>query len=187
MKKKVLNDRDHTGYRNDMYDDMKKYLNLSRTLFEQVDFDDESLLDLESKREDEKTKEYTISSGVMITHGYTESDLDLTDDEKNTYQSTMDEFIEQVSDLVDYDPLNLYLNTVEWGGMLIKFDTKFVYTLGESNGVFISCEMTRLDDEFTETIEKLKSYYKIFSSKWAKVLSDRKVTDIDKGEEPANL
>ena len=186
MKKKLLTDRDYSGYRNERYDDMKKYLNLSRTLFEQTNTDDE-LLDIESKREDEKTKEYTISSGIMVTHGYTESDLDLTDDEKNSYQSTMDEFVDQVSDLVDYEPLNLYQNNVEWGGTLIKFDTRFMYTLGESNGVFISCEMTRLDDEFTETIEKLKSYYKIFSSKWAKVLSDRKVTDIERGQEPANL
>ena len=187
MKKKLLTDRDYSGYRNERYDDMKKYLNLSRTLFEQTNTDDDELLDLESKRENEKTKEYTISSGIMVTHGYTESDLDLTDDEKNSYQSTMDEFVEQVSDLVDYEPLNLYQNTVEWGGTLIKFDTRFMYTLCESNGVFISCEMTRLDDEFTETIEKLKSYYKIFSSKWAKVLSDRKVTDIERGQEPANL
>ena len=187
MKKKLLTDRDYSGYRNERYDDMKKYLNLSRTLFEQTNTDDDELLDLESKRENEKTKEYTISSGIMVTHGYTESDLDLTDDEKNSYQSTMDEFVEQVSDLVDYEPLNLNQNTVEWGGTLIKFDTRFMYTLGESNGVFISCEMTRLDDEFTETIEKLKSYYKIFSSKWAKVLSDRKVTDIERGQEPANL
>jgi hypothetical protein len=187
MKKKLLNDRDYSGYRNERYDDMKRYLNLSRTLFEQVETNYDNFLELESKREDEKTKEHTISSGVMVTHGYTESDLDLTDDEKNNYQNTMDEFTEQVSDLVDYEPLNLYQNTVEWGGMLVKFDTKFIYTLGESNGVFISCEMTRLDSEFTETIEKLKSYYKTFSSKWAKVLSDRKVTDTKKGQEPTNL
>ena len=98
----------------------------------------------------------------------------------------MDDFIEQVSDLVDYKALHLYTNDVEWGGKLIKFDTEFVYTLGESNGVFITCNMSRLDEEFTETLQKLKDFYKIFSSKWAKVLANRKATEIDKGDEPAN-
>ena len=56
---------------------------------------------------------------MIIIHGSEdESELNLTDDEKTTYQETMDDFIEQVSDLVDYKPLNLYKNDVEWGGKL---------------------------------------------------------------------
>ena len=98
----------------------------------------------------------------------------------------MDDFIEQVSDLVDYKPLNLYRNDVDWGGSLIKYDTDFVYALGESNGVYITCNMSRLDSDFTDTLEKLKNFYKIFSSKWAKVLANRKSTEIDTDDKPAN-
>ena len=46
--------------------------------------------------------------------------------------------------------------------------------------------MSQLDEDFTETLQKLKDFYKIFSSKWAKVLANRKATEIDKGDEPAN-
>ena len=59
---------------------------------------------------------------------------------RNSYQETMDDFLEQVSDLVDYRALQLYRNNVEWGGRLIKEDLDFFFSLGESNGVFISPE-----------------------------------------------
>ena len=92
----------------------------------------------------------------------------------------MDDFIEQVSDLVDYRPLQLYRNNVEWGGRLIKEDLDFFFSLGESNGVFISGNMVRVDNDFVETIEKLRGFYEIFSAKWAKILAGRKVTETDK-------
>ena len=189
MKKKTVTLKDYTTYNNDRYDEMKKFLDISRSLNEQVeeleDMETEKL-DVAKEREKEKTEVYTISAGKLVIHGDDDSQLTLTDDEKTTYQETMDDFIEQVSDLVDYKALHLYTNDVEWGGKLIKFDTEFVYTLGESNGVFITCNMSRLDEEFTETLQKLKDFYKIFSSKWAKVLANRKATEIDKGDEPAN-
>jgi|10_taG_2_1085330.scaffolds.fasta_scaffold00691_16 hypothetical protein len=180
--------KDRTGYYETQYDEMKVFLSRARALVEQdTRSDSEELeIDIEDKREKEKTKEYTISSGKLVIHAYDESELNLTDDEKTTYQETMDDFIEQVSDLVDYEPLNLYKNDVEWGGVLIKYDTQFIFSLGESNGIFITCKMARVDEEFTDTLEKLKSFYKIFSSKWAKVLANRKSTETEKGEEPAN-
>ena len=189
MKKKTVKLRDYKSYTENRYDEMKKFLDISRSLNEQVgeieDMETEKL-DVSKEREKEKTEVYTISAGKLVIHGDDESQLNLTDDEKTTYQETMDDFIEQVSDLVDYKALHLYTNDVEWGGKLIKFDTEFVYTLGESNGVYITCNMSQLDEDFTETLQKLKDFYKIFSSKWAKVLANRKATEIDKGDEPAN-
>ena len=186
MKKKTVKLKDYTSYNNERYDEMKKFLDISRNLNEQVERAEDETIDVAAEREKEKTEVYTISAGKLIIHGEDESELNLTDDEKTTYQETMDDFIEQVSDQVDYKPLNLYKNDVEWGGKLIKFDTEFIFTLGESNGVFITSNMSRLDEDFTETLQKLKDFYKIFSSKWAKVLANRKATEVDKGAEPAN-
>ena len=188
-KRKPAPVKDWTSYHNDRYDEMTMLLSRARALNEQVinrDETEELEVDIEDKREKEKTKEYTISSGKLIIHAYDESELNLTDDEKTTYQETMDDFVEQVSDLVDYEPLNLYKNDVEWGGTLIKYDIQFIFSLGESNGIFITCRMARVDEEFTDTLEKLKSFYKIFSSKWAKVLANRKATETEREDEPAN-
>tara|TARA_R110000796_G_scaffold24325_2_gene69384 strand:+ start:2757 stop:3308 length:552 start_codon:yes stop_codon:yes gene_type:complete len=181
MKKRTLKIKDYSGYRATQYDDMKNMLNIVRNLNEQteydIDIDDE--IDVSKEREKERTKTYTISSGKLIIHGDRQSELNITDDERNSYQETMDDFLEQVSDLVDYRALQLYRNNVEWGGRLIKEDLDFFFSLGESNGVFISGNMVRVDNDFVETIEKLRSFYDIFSAKWAKVLANRKVTDTE--------
>ena len=50
----------------------------------------------------------------------------------------MEEFVDQVSDIVDYGPLNIYNNNVEWSGVLVKYDAEFFYTVGERNGVYIT-------------------------------------------------
>ena len=104
-------------------------------------------------------------------------DIEMQNEEKNTYQETMDDFIEQVSDLVDYNSLNIYENNVEWTGNLVKLDTEFFYSVGERNGVYITGSMVKLDEEALEILSNLKNYYQMFSTKWAKVLADRKSTN----------
>ena len=168
--KKINKIKNYVDYNNEQYDEMKSLLDKSRKLFEQVE------VDVELDREKEKIKEYDVSSGKIIVHGYTTADITLTDEEKNTYQETMDDFVEQVSDLVDYGALNIYENNVEWSGNLVKFDTEFFYSVGERNGVYITGSMIKLDEEALETLKNLKSYYQIFSTKWAKILADRKST-----------
>jgi len=170
--KKINNVKDYTEYTNSRYDEMKSLLNKSRRLTEQVTDIENITLD----REEEKTKEYDVSSGKIIVHGYTTPDITLTDEEKNVYQETMDDFTEQVSDLVDYNPLNIYNNNVEWSGVLVKFDTEFFYSVGEENGVYVTGSMIKVDGEALEMLNKLKDYYQIFSAKWASVLADRKST-----------
>tara|TARA_R110000787_G_scaffold199375_1_gene310465 strand:+ start:860 stop:1402 length:543 start_codon:yes stop_codon:yes gene_type:complete len=167
-------------YNDTRYDEMKNLLDKSRNIFEQVTgTNTKASLDLKNitlDRDEEKVKEYDVSSGKMIVRGYTTPDITLTDEEKNTFQETMDDFIEQVSDLVDYGPLTMYRNNVEWSGKLVKFDTEFFYSVGEKNGVYIIGSMIKVDEEFTEMINKLKDYYQVFSAKWAGVLADRKST-----------
>jgi hypothetical protein len=171
MRKTKRNIKNYTDYGNSQYDEMKSLLNKSRKLFEQ-----EEEVTIALDRDKEKTKEYTISSGKMIIHSYESSDLVLSSNEKTTYQETMDDFVEQVSDLVDYGSLNLYENNVEWSGKLVKFDTEFFYSVGEKNGVYIIGSMIKIDEDFMEMINKLKDYYQVFSAKWAAVLADRKST-----------
>jgi|TARA_R100001163_G_scaffold55928_1_gene43506 hypothetical protein len=169
--KKPIKIKNYTDYSNDMYDEMKSLLSKSKLMMEQVEVED-----IELERETEKTKTYDVSSGKIVVHGYTTSDVALTDEEKNTYQETMDEFLEQVSDLVDYNTLNIYPNNVEWSGKLVKFDTEFFYSVGERNGVYIIGNMIKIDDEAMEMLNNLKDYYQTFSVKWAKILADRKST-----------
>jgi hypothetical protein len=109
-------------------------------------------------------------------HGKDRSDLDITTDEKIAFQETMDEFVEEVSDLVDFETLNVYKNSVEWSGKLIDEDLEFIFTIGEDSGIYINGEMIKVDNEFLDLINKLQQFYQKFKSKWGKVLANRKKT-----------
>jgi hypothetical protein len=132
---------------------------------------------------EQKTKDrqqaYRISGGILVMHGKKQSDLELTTEEKISYQQTMDEFVEEVSELVDFYPLNVYPNNVEWSGKVIDQDLEFFYTIGENNGVYINGDMIKLNENFTDFVQKLASYYNKFKAKWGRVLASRKKTSTD--------
>jgi hypothetical protein len=137
---------------------------------------DEKDDDNESSPTDKK-QAYRISGGLLVLHGKDQKDLELTTDEKTAFQETMDEFVGEVSDLVDFNKLNVYLKNVEWSGKIIDYDIEFLFSIGEENGVYVNSEMVKIDDKFLEFLGKLKTYYEKFKSKWSKVLANRKRTN----------
>lgn len=121
-------------------------------------------------------KSYRVSGGVIALHGKDKKDVELSTDEKISFQETMDEFVNEVSDLSEFGVLNLYKNNVDWSGRVIDFDLEFYFSIGEESGVYINGNMIKLDDNLVELINKLTIYYEKFKTKWAKVLSQRKKT-----------
>lgn len=185
---------------NDRYDEIKSLLKKSRMLLEQ-DTQDNVAASIEqrigqdqeyetavSDREDgddiedgqrtsnDKTQKYRISGGILALHGKNKNDLDITTDEKVAFQESMDEFVEEVSDLVDFDTLNVYPNNVDWSGKVIDQDIEFTFTIGEDSGIYINGTMVKVDEDFLTMINKLQKFYQKFKSKWGKVLASRKKT-----------
>ena len=184
-------------YQDEKYDEIKSLLKISRVLNEQTinrinigkdieksiekDIDDEYETaedpeKMEKKGKDDKVQKYRISGGILALHGSDKTSLDITTDEKAAFQETMDEFIEEVSDLVDFNELNVYSNNVEWSGKIIDQDMGFIFTIGESNGIYINADGIKVDDDFLTMINKLQQYYQKFKSKWSKVVASRKRT-----------
>jgi hypothetical protein len=139
--------------------------------------------DVETTSKSDKQQSYRISGGVITMHGKETADLELTTDDKIAFQETMDEFVNEVSDLVDFEPLNVYKSDVEWGGKIIDFDIQFYFTLGENNGIYIDGTMIKVDENFLQMLNKLEIYYEKFKTKWAKVLASRKKTSPKPTEE----
>ena len=123
------------------YDEIKSLLKKSRLIFEQetqinvakdlekrIERDNQydTAVSDEEKGEkptpEDKTQKYRISGGILALHGKDRSELDITTDDKVAFQETMDEFVEEVSDLLDFNDLNVYQNNVEWSGKLIDED-----------------------------------------------------------------
>jgi hypothetical protein len=179
---------------NDRYDEIKSLLKKSKFLFEQeqinVGQDVESRIQQDNEYETadkeieagekptqkDKVQKYRISGGILALHGKDRNQLDITSDDKIAFQETMDEFVAEVSDLVDFNKLNVYTNNVEWSGKIIDFDIDYFFSIGEENGMYINGEMIKTDESFLELITKLKTFYQKFKSKWAKVLASRKKT-----------
>jgi len=143
----------------------------------------ESEIEDDEKNKEDKQQAYRISGGILTMHGKDQKDLQITSLEKQSFQETMDEFVIEVSDMVDFGSLNVYKDSVEWSGKLIEFDMDFMYRIGETNGVYVNSEMVKVDQDFDQMIEKLRQYYEKFKSKWAKIIASRKKTDSSKPEE----
>jgi hypothetical protein len=150
-------------------DNISKQMNVAKSVEDKIEDDAEPNRD--------KSQGYRISGGILVLHGKDSSDLELTTDDKIAFQETMDEFVNEVSDLVDFNKLNVYPNNVEWSGKIIDFDIEFFFSIGEDGGMYINGDMIKADENFLEMINKLKTYYDKFKSKWAKVLASRKKTN----------
>jgi hypothetical protein len=120
-------------------DDTTNKLDLSKSVEDKIDSD--------TKPNDDKSQGYRISGGLLVLHGKNQTDLELTTDEKLAFQETMDEFVGEVADLVDFNKLNIYPNNVEWSGKIIDADIEFFFSIGEENGVYINGDMIKTDDE----------------------------------------
>jgi hypothetical protein len=181
---------------NERYDEIKSLLKKSKLLQEQdmgqinvaknIENRLDSMNDYESAEKndenedstkEDKVQRYRISGGIIALHGKDKVDLSITTDEKIAFQESMDEFVNEVSDLVDFNQLNVYKNSVEWSGKVIDEDLEFIFTIGEDSGIYINGDMVKLDNEFLEMINKLQQFYQKFKSKWGKVLAVRKKTN----------
>jgi hypothetical protein len=144
--------------------------------YEIAEPNDEDNEETPKDRKFEKKTTYRISGGLMTINGKDKKELQLTTDDKNAFQESMDEFVSEVSELVDFNTLNLYPNNVEWSGKIQDLDIEFFFSIGETNGVYINGDMININDEFVEFTTKLRTYYEKFKAKWSKVIANRKKT-----------
>ena len=105
-------------------DNVTKKINVAKSVDDTIDYEtadtDGDGYNDEEESKDDKTQGYRISGGILVLHGKEQTDLELTTDEKIAFQETMDEFVAEVSDMVDFNKLNVDTNNVEWSGKIIE-------------------------------------------------------------------
>jgi hypothetical protein len=121
----------------------------------------------------DKQKAFRIQGNILVLHGKEESDLQLTTDEKNAFTESVDEFRTEVAELVEFGKLNIFDNNVEWSGKILELDLEFFYAINEPHGIYINGEMIKIDEEYLEMVNKLKSFYEKFKNKWSKIVASR--------------
>ena len=91
--------------------------------------DSEEEIEIQTTPDEDKKKSYRVSGGLITLHGKTKQEIELSTDEKTSFQETMDEFVNEVSDLSDFGTLNVYPNNVDWSGTVIDYDVEFYFSI----------------------------------------------------------
>lgn len=102
---------------------------------------------------------------------------EVTSDEQREEEN---KFKDTVSKLVKFDKIKVYRQNVEWSGELVREKVKWVYSLNENNGCYISVEsedMLQLTPEVIELLKKLRGYYDVWSDEWSSRLTGTPTSD----------
>jgi|694.fasta_scaffold15351_16 hypothetical protein len=122
---------------------------------------------LENKKREKILKNYPNKSLLTEEENY----QDLTTEEQREEEN---KFKEVVSKLVKFEKLKVYRQNVEWSGELLREKIKWVFSLNENDGCYISIEtedMLQLTDQVIETLKKLKGYYSVWGDDWGSRLT----------------
>jgi hypothetical protein len=149
------------------YDGIKKMLSTLRTLSENTSSN--------KTLTEEKIETLVIGNNVEIkVHSDDEADLKISDEEKNSLNQMIENFKSQVYELASFDEgFNVYTNSVRLDGKIFD-DMSFVYIAGEDSGLYINCNMLKIDDENARVIEKLNKFEHTFQDVANNLISARK-------------
>jgi hypothetical protein len=137
------------------YDDIKKMLNKLRTISENTQ---------SSKTlNEEKVDTLVIGNNVEIkVHSDDDLDLKISDNEKNSLNQLIENFKTQVFELASFEEgFNVYSNSVRLDGKISE-DLSFVFIAGEDAGLYINCNMLKIESDNATTIEKLHKFEHTF-------------------------
>jgi BioD-like phosphotransacetylase family protein len=103
-----------------------------------------------------------------------DADMKLMDDQKNAISSIIDNFRQQVSQIVDFEPgFTLTETQIRLDGVLTDQDIKFVLIAGEESGVYINADMLKLENEIGTMLEKLAKFDDTFKSAMEPLITQR--------------
>ena len=178
-----------SGRINESNNDIRKQYGLlsEQTVEKELDITNSEETDFTKQKKDsdeigtqrDKQKAYKILGNILVLHGKTKADLELTTDEKNAFTSSLDEFRNDVAEIVDFGKLNVFPDNVEWNGKILEINLEFFYTINEPNGIYINGQMIKIDQDYMETVGKLQTYYEKFKTKWSKIVASRQ-EDVEK-------
>jgi len=124
---------------------------------------------------EEKINTLVIGNNVEIkVHSDDNADLEITDEEKNSLNQMIENFKSQVYELATFDEgFNIYTNSVRLDGKIFD-DMSFVFIAGEDSGLYVNCNMLKLDDENSRVIEKLNKFEHAFQDVASGLINARK-------------
>lgn len=164
------------------YDDTKKMLNTLRKLNENkqsnsviVEQQEEIPQQVSPEQTQKQESDFVIINDVEVKMLSTdEMDMELKQDQKETISNLVDNFRQQVSQIVDFDPgITINQNQIRLDGTLTDEDISFVFIAGEESGVYINADMLKLNTEVGTALEKLAKFEETFKSAIEPLITQR--------------
>lgn len=103
-----------------------------------------------------------------------ELDLKLMDDQKNAISGIIDNFKQQVSQIVEFEPgFTISQDQIRLDGVLTDEDISFVLISGNEGGLYINADMLKLDSEVMVVMDKLAKFEPSFKTAMEPLISQR--------------
>ena len=160
-----------------MYDQTKKMLNTLRnlneskssyrTLSEQVGPQTtQEPVGSENDEPQQQEKGFVVINDVEVKMlSSDDADMEITDEQKESISGLIDNFKQQVSQIVEFQPgMTITPNQIRLDGKLTDEDINFVLIAGEDSGTFINAEMLKLESNVGLMLEKLVKFEETFKT-----------------------
>lgn len=156
------------------YDETKKMLNTLRKLTE-------STRNIRPLTEEELPNTSNVKDDVDVINDVDvkilssdNTDMKLTDQQKNAISGLIDSFREQVSQIANLEPgLTINMNQIRLDGSISDIDLNFVLITGEESGFYINADMLKVEDEVLQAVGKLTKFQQIFEDTLNPLIRER--------------
>jgi hypothetical protein len=158
------------------YDLDKKMLNMMRRLNESTASNKVLREQVETTQPEQNMKDdVLVVNDVDVKMNSTDdADMKLMDEQKNEISGLIDNFRQQVSQIVDFEPgFSIFPDQIRLDGTLTDEGIKFVFIAGKESGVYVMADMLKLEQNVANILEKLAKFNEVFKSSIEPIISQR--------------
>jgi len=159
------------------YDQTKKMLNVLRKLNESKTSNNVLREDInpEEVDNDPVVDDVTVINDVEVKILSSDrDDMGVKEEQKNAISQLIDNFRQQVSQIVEFDPgMTINENQIRLDGSLTDEDIDFVFIAGNEGGLYINSDMLKVEDETLSVIQKLLKFEDVFKTAMEPLITQR--------------
>jgi hypothetical protein len=153
------------------YDETKKLLNVIRQ------FSSNKVSSLINEQLEQQKSNILNINGVDVKILFSDSsDKEINDEQKEKISNLIDSFRTQVSQLVDFEPgITINDKQIRLDGILTDYNNEINFTLisGDESGLYIKSEMSLVNKDILELLNKLNNFNNLFKETFNNILSFR--------------
>jgi hypothetical protein len=163
------------------YDETKKMLNTLRSLNHARTSLRTLKEELEPQTDETQPSTEKVMDDILVVNDVEvkllssdSEDMEIKDEQKNAISELVDNFRQQVSQIVDLDPgFTVAENQIRLDGTLTNEDINFVMIAGEEDGLYLNSDMLKIEEDTVLSIQKLVKFQETFKTTMEPLITQR--------------